>query len=300
MTVFQRTPGWVIPRCDRAIGAFERRVRRLLPGSSRVQRFAQFAIRDGLHFRMIRRNRAFRFAMQAIARRHLRRQVSDPELRAKLTPDFEIGCKRVLCTNQWLPALAQPNVELVASGVREVRGSVVIAADGSEHEVDTIILGTGFEVTPPPITERIHGREGRALADMWRETLAHYRAVEVAGFPNYFRLAGVGCGLGHGSLIFMIETQTAYLRDALRMMDSADLASIEVSAQAQDDYMAFARSETGKTVWSLGGCTSWYQDASGEASGMWPRSMRSYRQLMARFDASHHVLRKAETAAVVA
>jgi cation diffusion facilitator CzcD-associated flavoprotein CzcO len=297
LTVFQRTPGWVIPRFDRAVGALERRVRRLLPGSSRVQRALQFLCRDGLHYRLIRRNRAFQAVMQVVARLHLRRQVPDPELRAKLTPDFEIACKRVLVANGWYRALAQPNVDLIASGVREVRGRTLIASDGSECEVDTIILGTGFEVLPPPITERVRGRDERSLADVWRESLRHYRAVEIAGFPNYFRLSGVGCGLGHGSLIFQIESQTAYLRDALRTMSRRGLASVEVSAEAEDDYMAFARGEVGRTVWALGGCKSWYQDDKGDATSMWPRSMWSYRRLMANFDPSHHLLRTVETGA---
>jgi cation diffusion facilitator CzcD-associated flavoprotein CzcO len=293
MTVFQRTPGWVIPRFDRRVTKLEHRIRRLLPGSSRVQRLVQFLVRDGLHYRMIRRNRVVRTIIEAVARRHLRRQVPDAELRAKLTPTFEAGCKRMLVSNSWLRALAQPNVDVVAAGVSEVRGNVVVASDGSECEVDTIILGTGFEVVPPPITELIHGRAERSLADVWRESLSQYKAVEVAGFPNYFRFAGVGCGLGHGSLVFMIESQTTYLRDALRTMEREGVASVEVSAQAQDEYMAFARADVNRTVWALGGCTSWYQDDSGAATAMWPRSMWSYRRMMASFDPSHHVLRGA-------
>ena len=199
LTVFQRTPGWVLPRFDRGIGALERALHRVLPAANRAQRLFQFNVRDRLHYRMIRRDRLARVVNESIARLHLRRHVHDPELRSKLTPSYEIACKRILISNKWYPALAQPNVEVVAAGVSEVRGRAVIASDGTEREVDTIILGTGFEVVPPPVTERIVGRGGRTLADVWRESLDHYRAVEVAGFPNYFRLAGVGCALGHGS-----------------------------------------------------------------------------------------------------
>ena len=174
--------------------------------------------------------------------------------------------------------------------MREVRGRTVIASDGSEHEVDTIIFGTGFEVLAPPITERIHGRRRRSLADVWRGGLRHYRAVEVAGFPNYFRLAGAGCGLGHGSLIFMIESQTAWLRDALRTMARHGASTVEVSERAQDEYMRFAAADAGRTVWALGGCTSWYQDQNGDATSMWPRSMWSYRRLMASFEPTDHIL----------
>ena len=290
VTVFQRTPAWVIPRMDRATTALERTVLRLVPGATRVQRLLQFFVRDGLHYRLIRRNRLVRTIASGIARAHLRRQVPDPVLRAKLMPDFEIACKRILISSDWYAALAQDNAEVVAAGVRAVRGRTVIASDGSEREVDTIIFGTGFEVHAPPITERIHGRDRRSLADMWRGGLRHYRAVEVAGFPNYFRLAGVGCALGHGSLIFMIESQTAWLRDALRTMARRGAATVEVSEQAQDEYMRFATAAAGRTVWALGGCTSWYQDQRGEATVMWPRSMRSYRRLMASFEPSDHVM----------
>jgi cation diffusion facilitator CzcD-associated flavoprotein CzcO len=294
VTVFQRTPGWVIPRFDRATTAAERGVLRLIPSAARLQRLVQFLVRDGLHYRLIRRNRTVRAIIEGIARAHLRRHVRDPELRAKLTPDFEIGCKRILISNDWYPALAEPNVEVVAGGVREIRGRTIIASDGSEHEVDTIILGTGFEVMPPPVTERITGREQRSLAEVWRGALRHYRAVEVAGFPNYFRLAGVGCGLGHGSMIFQIESQTAYLRDVLRAMARHDASSVEVSQQAQDEYMRFAAADVGRTVWALGGCKSWYQDEHGEATSMWPRSMWSYRRLMRTFEPADHVIHTAD------
>jgi cation diffusion facilitator CzcD-associated flavoprotein CzcO len=237
---------------------------------------------------MIRRNRAFQAVNTTLSRFHQRRHVKDPELRAKLTPGYEIGCKRILISNDWYRALAQPNVAVVASGVAEIRGNVVVASDGTEHEVDTIILGTGFEVVPPPVTELVHGRDGRKLADVWRKALHHYRAVEVAGFPNYFRLAGIGCGLGHGSLVFQIESQTAYLSDALRTMREHGLASVEVSPEAQDAYVRFLDEDLPRTVWSKGGCTSWYQDASGSVTSMWPRSMWSYRRLMRRFETADH------------
>jgi cation diffusion facilitator CzcD-associated flavoprotein CzcO len=290
VTVFQRTPGWVLPRFDRNVGAFERAVRRLLPATNRLQRVLQFVVRDGVYHRMIRRDRPVRMLLEARARLHLRTQVKDPELRAKLTPNFEVGCKRILLSNKWYPALAQPNVDVVAAGVSEIRGRTVIAADGTEREVDTIILGTGFEVTPPPISERITGRAGRSLADVWREALHHYRAVEVAGFPNYYRLAGVGCALGHGSMLAQIESQVAYLRDALREMQQHRLASVEVTQRAQNAYMRSARADVSSTVWALGGCSSWYRDGHGELTAMWPGTMRDYERLMARFEPADHVL----------
>jgi cation diffusion facilitator CzcD-associated flavoprotein CzcO len=290
LTVFQRTPGWVLPRFDRGIGAFERTLRRLCPSTNRIQRLVQFLVRDGLHHRMIRRDRPARMLLEGLARLHLRRQVRDPQLRAKLTPNFEVGCKRILLSNKWYPALTQRNVDVVAAGVTGVRGRTVIASDTSEREVDTIILGTGFEVLPPPISARIVGRDQRTLADVWGEALDHYRAVEVAGFPNYFRLAGVGCALGHGSMLAQIESQVVYLREALRVMKRRGLASVEVTPLAQNAYMDYARAELSSTVWALGGCTSWYQDGHGGLTTMWPGTMSEYEHLMSRFEAADHLL----------
>ena len=262
----------------------------------RAQRLAQYLVRDGVHYRMIRRNRAARALIEGLARHNLHRHVKDPDLRAKLTPTYEIGCKRLLISNDWYPALVQPNVDVVAGALREVRGRTLIASDGSHREVDTIILGTGFEVVPPPVTERILGRDGHSLADDWRRRLRHYRAVEVAGFPNYFRLAGVGCGVGHGSMLSQIEAQVAYLRDALRSMSRRRLTSVEVSQRAQDDYMRATAHDIATTVWSLGGCNSWYVDEHGDV-GMWPRSMYAYRRLMRRFEPEHHHLRRRDAEA---
>jgi hypothetical protein len=246
----------VIPRSDRPTTAPERQLLKIVPGLQRLQRFAQYATRELLHFPIIRRRRTARVILQAIARRHLRRQVANPGLRAKLTPDFEIGCKRILISNDWSRALAAPNVDTVSSGVREVRERSVIAADGSEHQVDTIIFGTGFQTAGSKAIERIHGRDGRSLGQVWDGAPRHYRALSVAGFPNYFRLGGVGCGVGHGSMIFQIESQTAYLVDALSTIRQRNLASVEVTEAAQDAYLRRVRKDLAGTVWMLGGCHS--------------------------------------------
>ncbi|HSV38166.1 MAG TPA: NAD(P)/FAD-dependent oxidoreductase [Nocardioidaceae bacterium] len=290
LTVFQRTPVWVVPRNDRPTTAIERRLFTMFPSLQRLQRSSQFAVRELLHYPMIRRRKAARLVLEATARFHLRRQITDPALRAKLEPDFEIGCKRLLISNDWYPALAQDNVHVVANGVREIRESSVVAADGSEHEVDTIIFGTGFSLGTTDVFKRIHGRDGRSLDQVWQGSPRHYRAVSIAGFPNYFRLGGQGCGIGHGSMIFQIESQTAYLIDALDTMARRGLSSVEVTAEAQGAYLTKLSSDLEGTVWLKGGCSSWYQDASGDATGMWPRSLTSYRRLTRRFEpADHHL-----------
>ena len=178
--------------------------------------------------------------------------------------------------------------------MREVRGRTVIAHDGSEYEVDTIILGTGFEVlarrrSPSGST----AARRRSLADVWRGGLRHYRAVEVAGFPNYFRLAGAGCGLGHGIAGLQIESQTAYLLDALRTMAAHGARQRRGHRAGQDEYMRFAAADAGRTVWASAAARAGTRISNGQTAAMWPRSMWSYRRLMRSFEPADHHLRHA-------
>jgi cation diffusion facilitator CzcD-associated flavoprotein CzcO len=290
VVVFQRTPAWVIPRADRRTTALERRLFRAIPALQRLQRSAQLAVRELLLFPIIRRRRAAQLVLQAIGRTHLRRQVPDRRLRAKLMPNFEIGCKRILISNDWYRALAQPNVDVVSGSVREVRAHSVVDSHGVEHPVDTIIFGTGFAITTPRTIERIRGRNGRSLAEVWNGAPRHFKAIEVAGFPNYFRIGGAGCGVGHGSMIFQIESQTAFLVDALKTLAARDVTSVEVTRAAQDAYVRDVVADLAGTVWMAGGCQSWYQDANGEATTMWPGRLTSYRRQTSHFEpADHHV-----------
>jgi cation diffusion facilitator CzcD-associated flavoprotein CzcO len=294
LVVFQRTPGWVVPRPDRDIPDVEKRILRAFPALVKLYRLGQFLVRDLMNYRMIRRNYFVRRLFQAKSRSFLHEQVSDPELRAKLTPNYEIGCKRVLITNNFYPALGKPNVELVASGAREVREGSILAEDGTEREVDTIIFATGFETTSSPILSRIRGRGGRSIDDVWDGRPRFHRATAIAGFPNFFNICSAGTGSGHGSMIWMAESQTAYVMDALRVIRERKLASVEVRAEVQDRYMRWVGSELDRTVWARGGCRSWYLDNGGRPSMMWPRTMWGFRRMLRRFDIEHYRLRYAQ------
>ena len=173
--------------------------------------------------------------------KHLREQIKDPELRRKLTPDYRIGCKRILPTNEWYPALAKPNVEVLTGGVSEVRPHSVVAEDGSEREVDTIIYGTGFHVTDVPIADRVSGRDGRTLAEVWDGSMQAYKGTTVAGYPNLFFLVGPNTGLGHTSIVFMIESQIDYVLDALRALRRRGAATVEVRARGAGGLQRRAR-----------------------------------------------------------
>ncbi len=291
LVLVQRTPPWLIPRNDRTITALERRVLAAVPALQKVPRALQFAVREAAHFPIIT-SRRVRAVAQRVALAHLRRQVKDPALRERLTPDYEIGCKRILISNTWYPAITRPNVDIVG-GVTEIRPHTIVTADGAEHAVDAIILGTGFHVADAPAATLLHGRDGRSLAEVWGDRPSAYRGTTVAGFPNLFRLGGVGTATGHNSHVFQEESQLAYVLDALRTMRERGVDSIDVRPDAQRAYDAHVGRRVRETVWAVGGCDSWYLDGSGHASVVWPGPSTAFRRTTRRFDAEAYHLRTA-------
>jgi cation diffusion facilitator CzcD-associated flavoprotein CzcO len=217
-------------------------------------------------------------------RANIRRHIADRELRARLTPDFRLGCKRILRSNAWYPALAQDNVEVVSSGIREVLGDGVLDGNGVRHEADTLIFATGFHVTDPPIADRIQGRDGRLLADAWAGSPRAHLGMGVAGFPNLFFLLGPNTGLGHNSVLLMIEAQLGYLRRLLGHRASTGATVVEVTEQAQVASVAAVDQGTEGSVWTAGGCMSWYLDRTGRNSALWPGSVRAYERRLGRFE----------------
>ncbi|MBZ0252088.1 MAG: NAD(P)/FAD-dependent oxidoreductase, partial [Candidatus Methylomirabilis sp.] len=235
LTVFQRTPPWILPRPDRAISEWEKRLFRLSPAVHRLLRSGIYWRREWVAYFFTRRPELLRF-VQRMAKDHLRRQVKDKELRRRLTPDYTIGCKRILLASDYYPALAQPNVEVVTSALKEIGPNWVLARDGRRREVDAIVFGTGFHVTDMPAAQHIRGLGGRLLADDWAEGMEAYLGTAVAGYPNLFFMIGPNTGLGHNSMVYMIESQIAYLADALRKMRKSGKDVIEVRREVQDAY----------------------------------------------------------------
>jgi len=286
--IFQRTAPWVIPHRNRPMKRWERAIYRLFPP-------AQLAMRAGIYwaresFVLQFRHRAIGKLLERIPMMHMRKQIKDPELRRKLTPDYSIGCKRILPTNEWYPALAKPNVEVVTGGLTAVRPRSVVAEDGTEREVDTIIFGTGFHVTDLPIADRVTGRDGRTLMETWKGSMQAYKGATVAGYPNLFFLVGPNTGLGHTSIVFIIESQIAYVLDALRTMRRLGARTVEVRGQAQNAYNAELDRMAEGTVWVSGGCTSYYIDRNGHNSALWPTYTWPFRQRLRRFDVAAYSL----------
>ncbi|MCA1587151.1 MAG: NAD(P)/FAD-dependent oxidoreductase [Chloroflexi bacterium] len=289
MHVFQRTAPWILPHTDRPTTRLERRLYRALPFAQRAVRTAVYWSRESFLLGFIKDQR-YMAGAEKIARVHLRKQVRDPALREKLTPQFRLGCKRVLLSNDWYPALTRPNVELVTEAIREIRGKTIVLADGSEREVDTIILGTGFHVTDPPIARLVRGRGGRTLAELMTDGMQAYLGATMRGLPNFFKLIGPNTGLGHNSMVFMIESQLRYVMDALRVMDDQQIATFEVRPEAMAAYNEQIQSKMPGTVW-MSGCASWYLDAAGRNTTIWPDFTWRFRHRTRRFNTRPYELR---------
>jgi cyclohexanone monooxygenase len=287
LTVFQRTAHWVLPKMDRPLGPRLQQAFRRYPSTQR-------ALREGLYYGteligVAMRKPRLLAPLQAAGRAHLKRTVPDPELRRILTPNYTLGCKRLLFSNEWYPALTRPNVDVVPHAVREVRPNGVVGADGIERGVDTIVLGTGFTITDLPIAARVRGREGRTLDEVWSGSPTGYLGSTVHGFPNLFILLGPNIGTGHSSAIFLIETQIGYLLEGLRAMSGQDLASVEVRADVQERFNAEVQSRLSGTVWNAGGCMSYYLDANGRNSTMFPGSTFELRRRLGSFETSDYL-----------
>ncbi|TDW95266.1 cation diffusion facilitator CzcD-associated flavoprotein CzcO [Kribbella pratensis] len=285
--LFQRTPPWVMPRPDRKITAAEKAIYRRFPLVQKAVRAGIYWGRESMVLGFTKLPAIMKQA-QKIAETHLAHQVRDPLLRAKLTPDFTLGCKRVLISDDYYPALARPNVEVVTDGIAEVTPTGIVTTEGVKHEVDTIIYGTGFKVTDLPVMDMVHGRDGVSLREAWADGMEAHLGTAIAGFPNFFMLIGPNTGLGHSSMVFMIESQIAYILDALKTMDAQGLREVEVRRDVQRAFVAGVRSSMRNTIWTRGGCTSWYLDSEGRNTTLWPSFTFRFRQLTRRFDPAEY------------
>lgn len=268
--LFQRTAPWVLPKVDHRMPWIERALFRYLPITQRWYRNAFYGGLEAFSF-------AFRHpkVMEVIQKAglwNLHRSVKDPELRAALTPDFVLGCKRLLMSNTYYPALTRPNVEVLARAIARVEGRDVVAEDGTRREVDAIIFGTGFHFSDPPVAKHVYGADGRSLDEVWQGSPQAYLGTAVHGFPNLFLLLGPNLGTGHSSAFTIIETQLRYLLDALKTMRRNGWHSVEVRRPVQEVFNTEVQEALQTTVYNAGGCMSYYIDKNGRNSTLWPWS----------------------------
>jgi cation diffusion facilitator CzcD-associated flavoprotein CzcO len=265
--VYQRTAPWILPHPDRSVGALRHGAYRAAPLLQRAARAGSYWSREliVLGFRHPR----LLAPLERFADRHRERQVADPQLRAALRPRYRIGCKRILFSNDYYPAVGRDNVTLIASGAKALTAGGVVGGDGIERPADVIVFATGFTVTGASGARRIRGRDGRTLADAWQGSPHAYNGTLFAGFPNFAMLLGPHTGLGHTSVLVMIEAQIDYVLELLRTAERERLASLEPRAGAQAEFVAHVRRRTRGTVWVNGGCASWYLDGTGNTV-LWP------------------------------
>ena len=286
--VFQRTPPWIMPHTDRPTKAWERRLYGAFPKLEKVVRGGVYAGRELLVFGFVKQPKLMGF-VEKIARKHIERSVPDPELRKKVTPDYTIGCKRILPSNRWYPALAKDNVELVTEGVVKATPTGVIDAAGVEREADVIVFGTGFHVADMPVGGAVTGRGGKTLDEVWQGSPNAYLGTSIPGFPNLFLLLGPNTGLGHSSMIYMIESQIEHVIDALGEMRRHDADTVEVRQDAARAFNAEVDKRHEGAVWNTG-CSSWYLDDTGRNATLWPDWTFRFRQRTANFDPSKYEL----------
>ena len=288
LTVFQRTPPWVLPHTDRPTTSFERAVYRQFPMVQRAVRAIVYLLRELIFLAMAKPSWLTQ-RIERMAHAHLKRSVADPELRARLTPDYTPGCKRLLMSNSYYKALSADNATLVTEKISQVRANSIITVDGQEHPADVIVWATGFKVTTHPVLERVKGKDGRALSEVWgQDGMRAYMGTTVAGFPNLFIMTGPNTGLGHTSLLFMIEAQVDYVMGALKTMEERRLASVVPRLDVVERFNEKLHRKMGPTVWASGGCASWYLDAQGRNTTLWPDFTWKYWLRTRRFDIENY------------
>ena len=284
LTVFQRTAPFVMPHTNHPVRAWKRGLYRVLPASQRATRLLIYWFREVLVLGFTKYPKILK-RVEAVWRKHMEGAISDPVMRAQLTPTYDLGCKRVLPSNDFYPALAKPNVSLVTEKIIEFRPDGVVTADGATHAVDTVIVATGFRVTDNPMFGKITGADGRDLAAAFGQT---YLGTVVPGFPNYFQLTGANTGLGHSSMLFMIESQLAYIIDGIAKAEAAG-GQFEVRPEIAAAYNNKLQRRLPKTVWASG-CSSWYLDSEGRNLTLWPGFTFDFRRRTREFRTADFVL----------
>jgi cation diffusion facilitator CzcD-associated flavoprotein CzcO len=282
LTIFQRSANWIIRKPDRAYTRLEKWLFRNVPLTERLHR-ASIYWRLEARFPAFARSNLLGKLVEWVAKRHIRAEISDPELRRVLTPDYPVGCKRILISNDYYPTLNRPNVHVVSQPIERVDRDRIVTADGTSHGVDTLVLATGFQTTDFLAPMEIRGTGGRRLHDAWDEGAEAYLGVTVAGFPNLFMLYGPNTNLGHNSIIFMVECQVGYVRQCIEAMARDGIGCLDVRDDAMRRFNREVQSLAADTVWSAD-CGSWYKTESGKITNNWPDFTYRYRRRMRQPD----------------
>ena len=275
LSIFQRSANWMIPRPDFEITPGMQRLFKALPFLPKLLRFYIYAVNESRWHAFKHRDGWMARKLTEMATKHLEAQVADPALRAKLTPDYPIGCKRILISSDYYPALARDNVEVIDDAIERIVDDGILLAGGRHVPLDVLIWGTGFQTHGFLAPMSITGTGGRKLHDVWGAAAEAHRGVTVSGFPNMFMLYGPNTNLGHNSIVFMAERQMDYAMQLIETLLKRDLLYIDVTPAAQARYNAELQASLSDTVWAAG-CSSWYKDATGRITNNWSSSTISY------------------------
>ena len=276
LTLFQRSPPWIVPRGDKPVPAWRQALYRRLPAARHLERARLFWLNEARALAGFTRVSTLTGLAEKLARHHLFKSVPERALRAKLRPQYRLGCKRVLISDDYYPALRRGNVSVETSPIRAITPTGVVTEDGMEHTLDVLIFATGFDVGASLPRAAITGRDGLTLASAWAEGAGAHQGITVAGFPNFFLLLGPNTALGHNSVLLMLEAQVQHVLDCLAALGRAGARAIEVRPEAQARFVEGVRARLGASIWQRGGCTSWYLDEQGRNGVIWPASVLAY------------------------
>ncbi len=287
LTIFQRTPPWLIFKPDFAIAKWHRWLRARFPILQKINRAYTYLWHESWAIGFTRFPSILK-AVQKLAGLFLWFNIRDKKLREKLKPDYVIGCKRVLLSNNYLPALKKPNVAVVTDAIECITPKGIRTRDGSEHALDIIIASTGFLAAEAGSPFSVFGIDNRELNTLWKNNPSAYLGVTVSGFPNFFVMTGPNTALGHNSMIFMIESQANYVMSALQQLAQSPNTAFDIPQLVQDEYNQALQKRLSKTVWNSGGCSSWYLASNGVNTTLWPDFTFVYRHKTRRFDVEHY------------
>ncbi len=287
--LYQRTAQWVLPKPDHYVPAAERWLMRRFPSAQRLLRSVEYAGMEALGIGF--RHPSVMRQIQRVGAWHLRRAVRDPLLRSVLTPSYTLGCKRILMSNSYYPAVAADNVAVHPVGVDSIAGSKVTGADGLAVEVDVVVLGTGFKILDLPLATRVFDADGTSLASRWKGSPTAYLGTTVSGFPNFFNLLGPSLGTGHTSAFMILEAQLDHTMAALTALRRSGWSSVDVRPSVQAAFNSSVQAALASTVYETGGCASYYRDANGRNSFNWPWSTRRLRAQVGRFSPGDYAIK---------
>ncbi|OBF46558.1 flavin-containing monooxygenase [Mycolicibacterium monacense] len=298
LDVYQRTAPWLLPRFDRPFTRAEKWAFRNVPGFLRLARAGIYTSRE-VQVVGLAKNPNLMKGFELLSRAKIRTEIKDPELRRKVTPNFRIGCKRMLISNDWYPTLDRGHVDLITDGIHEIDGNRIIATDGTAREVDALVVATGFHVTDSPMFDTVCGADGASLTQRFADKgMRAYKGTTIAGYPNMFVLVGPNTGLGHSSMVYMIESQLNYVVDAVSTMREEGLRTVEVKQDALAAYNERLQQALSGSVWMTGKCASWYLDAHGNNTTLWPDFTFRFRNQTRRFDLDAYEVTRAEESAL--